>query len=201
MRISKALTEAGGNFARPTRYKALIVPPPSLIIDFINSEKLDLLCKTFQIPSVNNEAYEIKIKGQIVKIPGRTNQSKELTLTFYVDDAYSVRKLFQDWIEGLDKRFQGKRNLQTSAMITLDDKYGFITLSALNYTETETPIIFFFEDVYPTSVGELEFDTSNKDSITELSVTFAYSRFNTHNIANKSINAIEGLDDTFNGVN
>jgi len=198
MRISHTLAQAGGNFARPTKYGAIIIPPASMVST--ETSNLDVLCKTATVPGVINEPYEIKIKGQNVKIPGRTNQNKELTLTFYIDDAYTTRKLFQDWIEGLDQRFSGPRNGASEAMIVSNDKYGHITLIGRNFNETIDQIVFMFEDVYPTSVGEIEFDTSNKDSVFEISVTFAFSRFITDNLANHDINGVENLDDTFNGV-
>jgi len=195
MRISSTLMQAGGNFARPTKYSMILtVPVP---IRNIYGESLDVLCKNIQAPGIINESYEIKIKGQTLKIPGRTQQTQEITIVFYVDEKYKIRKLFQDWILGLDNRNPVKRSNGNASIINTRDFYGELELIGRDFAETTNkPVSFRFENVFPISIGELEFDSTNKDSLSEISVTFAYSRYNTFNELSNDL-----LDDIDSNIN
>jgi hypothetical protein len=168
MKISKALSTAGGNFARPTKYNMLLTVPSSLA--GISGITYDVLCKTIQKPSEVQEPYEIKLKGHTLKVPGRTNQSQELTVTFYVDEFYTIHTMLHKWVQKTDDL-----NLMG---FSSDDKFGSIELIARDFNETgAAPARFIFEDVFPLNIGEIDYNTSDKDTISEISVTFAYSRY------------------------
>ncbi len=197
MRISSTLSNAGGNFARPTKYNMILSLPGSLRSTFGN--ELDVLCKTSQLPAIMNEPYEIKLKGHPIKIPGRTTQTQEITVSFYVDDEFKIRKLFQDWIYAMDNRATVARNSQTESLLNQDDRYGEIELIGRDYYEsTKKPIQWKFEKVYPTNIGELDFNTEDKDAISEISITFAYYRYNTDTPSSKE--SIENLDNDLNKI-
>jgi len=197
MRISSTLSQAGGNFARPTKYSMILSLPTPLRTVF--GDSLDVLCKTVQAPGITNEPYEIKIKGHTIKIPGRTNQNQEIQITFYVDEDYKVRKMFQDWILSLDNRTPVARSGRNAIMAKNKDYYGELELIGRDFTETsDKTISFMFEDVYPINVGELDFDTSGKDTISEITITFAYSRYNTKN--KYSSDFIENTDADINNI-
>ena len=61
MRISTALYQAGGNFARGTKFSIIINTPPRL--NSIYSKYYDVLCKTTGIPTVTHTPIEMKVKG------------------------------------------------------------------------------------------------------------------------------------------
>jgi len=199
MRISKALSTFAGNFARPTKYNAIITFPSALSINPDSGNQLDVLCKTITSPSAQNDTYDIKIKGHTLKLPGRTNQSQEISVTFYVDEYYTVKGMFQDWIHGIDNRSTIARNGPSSGLVSASKgapnaRYGNIVLIGRDFIESpKQPIVFEFEDVFPTSVSELPFDTAGKDSVLELTVTFAYYRALT--TINGMKESIENLDD------
>jgi len=181
MRISSTLTRAGGNFARPTKFTMILTPPSNLGTTL--GDTLDVLCKNVASPDINNESYEIRIKGHPIKIPGRTIQNQELNITFYVDEYYKTKQFFQNWIHGIDNRNPVPRNNDTSGLVdsiknSPYNAYGTIELIGRDFDETVgKPISFIFENVFPTAVSGIEFDTSNKDSISEMNVTFSYYRF------------------------
>jgi len=197
MKISSTLINAGGNFARPTKYSMILTIPVSLRSAFGN--QLDVLCKSVQAPAITNESYEIKVKGHPVKIPGRTIQTNEITITFYVDEKYNTRKLFQDWILGLDNRSPVARSTKTAQIINSKDFYGSLELIGRDYHETTSkPISWNFENLFPINIGEIEFSTTDKDSLSEVTITFAYSRFNTHSSFSNDV--IEDLDNNLNSL-
>jgi hypothetical protein len=176
MKISNTLFNAGQNFARPTKYSAIITTPP-IITTFIGNE-LNVLCKSINMPPINNEVYELKVKGHPVKLPKRTIQNQEITITFYVDEGYRVKKIFQDWIEILDDRFNVPGINEFPDTLPIEEKYGFLTLIPQNFYETpHAPIKMSFENVFPISVGDLTFDGSDKDSTQQLTVSFGYYRY------------------------
>jgi hypothetical protein len=181
MKISSTLYDAGKNFARPTKYSAIITPPEGILTFFDNT--LDVLCKSVTIPQTTNEVYEIKVKGHPVKLPKRSIQNQEVSMTFYVDEGYKVRQVFLDWIEMLDDRFPVMGENPSPNKLPIKEKYGTLKIIAQDFYETEitddnkAPLTLDFENVFPTSVGDLTFDGSDKDNIHQLTVTFGYYRY------------------------
>jgi len=197
MKISSTLIQAGGNFARPTKFSLILTLPIELRTRY--GHKMDILCKTTQIPSITNESYEIKVKGHPIKIPKRTHQTQEITFSFYVDESFDVRKIFQDWIYALDDRNPVARNYRTTNLLNSDNlsKFGTIELIGRDFFETSGKVITWrFEDVFPTSVGDIGFDVTAKDTITEFDVTFAFSRYLTDTAISK-----ENIEDLDSGIN
>jgi hypothetical protein len=176
MRLSTTLYGSGSNFARPTKYNAVITLP-LLEGNLVSSHTLDVLCKSIVMPSTNNTSQEIKVKGQTVKLPKRSNQVQEITVTFYVDEGYRIHELFHRWINNLDDRFLIPGNTEAPDTKLYNEKYGTILLTALDFYEAKVPISLAFEDVYPMNVSELTMDGTDKDNIHQLTVTFAYYRY------------------------
>jgi len=174
VKISDTLSQYGGNFARATKYNILLSPPTS----FVQYNKIfDVLGKSIQVPSITNTPIEFKIHGQNVKLPGRTQQQQEITITFYVDEALKIRNLFQDWIYALDPRNPVNKNVNSYAMGSKKDYYGNLTIIAKNFEENTDLSLYMFENIFPINVGEISYGSADKDTIPELTVTFAYYRF------------------------
>ncbi len=192
MRISSTLSQVAGNFARPTKYSVIVTPPFALREVYGN--KLDVLCKGTSLPEITVESQEIKIKGHPIKIPKRVHQNQEITLTFYIDEKYDIRSLFQNWIYALDDRNPVARNLQSSLLSDTNNKFGELTLIARDFNETTSrPIQWIFEDAFPISISDIEFSSDNKDAISEMSVTFGYTRYLTHTTTSREYQETEGL--------
>jgi len=194
MLISDTLTQFGGNFARPTKYNILLSTPSTLNQD---NKIFDILGKSVSIPPINNTPIEFKIKGQNVKLPGRTQQEQTITIVFYVDEGLKLRNLFQDWIYALDNRNVVPRNINSQSIVqgNISDKYGNLTVIATSFDEKEQMSLYMFENIFPISVGELNYSGADKDAILELTVTFAYYRFITKGDFEENI---EGLDNFLN---
>ena len=173
MKISSTLIKAGGNFARPTKFSLLLSVPSRL--RKIHGETFDVMCKATGIPEITNESYEIKIKGHPIRIPGRSIQTQEISITFYLDEDYKLRKLFQDWIYSLDKLSPVDNQFIANSYT---DMFGEMELIGRDYNEsTKKPIKWKFENVFPVNTGTIDFDTTGKDTVSEFTITFAYSRF------------------------
>ena len=175
MKLQNRLTALGQQFARPTRFTVSVMRP-AIIMDGSEAERgIDILCKAINIPEVTHTPLEMVFKGHTLKIPVRTQQAQTVTMTFYVDERYEFRRIFQEWIDILDNRYYAPGSHPPAVYNT--EKYGSIIVHARDYDETPAEVSsFFFEGVYPISISDIEYSASDKDTIVEYSVTFAFFR-------------------------
>jgi len=175
MKLQNKLNVAGQQFARPTRFTVTVVRP-SYIQDGSEAERsIDILCKAINIPEVTHTPLEMVFKGHTLKIPVRTQQAQTVTMTFYVDERYEFRRIFQEWIDILDNRYYAPGNYPPA--VTNTEKYGTIIVHARDYDESPAEITSnYFEYVYPITLSDIEYSSSDKDTIMEFSVTFAFFR-------------------------
>jgi hypothetical protein len=176
-RISSTLYEVGGNFARPTKFTAMVHFPPGLMPS-LEPNQIDILCKAINAPSLQNIYQEIKVKGHTVRVPIRSEYTKEIALTFYIDEWFQVKKIFEEWLKSLDSRFFNEDECADD--IPPEDKYGSITLIGQDYLETGVsphPIQIDYSQVFPINISDMNFSSEDKDNVMELSVTFAYQNY------------------------
>jgi hypothetical protein len=177
MRISDTLSSVAGNFARPTKFNVLITPPSGLKGGGEFEKTVDILAKSVEVPEIIMSPIELTFKGHQLKYPARVNQTQSFSVTFYTDEYYNIRKMFTNWISILDNRYYVGRSNDTANLVDSSEKYGNMMIIARDFNEKEKPMVFMFENVFPTNIGNITFDSSDKDSIIETTVTFAYYRF------------------------
>ena len=177
--VNHTIHQYGRDLTRPTKFNITLNLPESLEIpDDKNrfSNVLNVLAKNFSIPGIKNDPIEIKYKGQSILIPGRTNFEQTFTLTFYSDEPQIIRTAMDIWIREMDTElisknktnFKGKENfLRTGTML----------IESLNFEENAAKKKFKFFNLYPTNVQELQFNTDSPSTVSEITVTFAYSHF------------------------
>ena len=172
MKIQNKLNIHGGEFARPTKYTVMVMRPQ--LLETGEEISLDVMCKAVNIPETTHTPVEMTFKGHPIKIPGRTNQAQTVSMTFYLDERYNTRNIFQEWIDFLDNRYYAGH---TPAPDYNLDKYGTIRVLARDYRESGDIVEEFnFENVFPLSISDLEYSAADKDTIMEFTVTFAYYR-------------------------
>lgn len=172
MKISEALNLAGGNFARPAKFTAIVIPPIAL-----QDTSFDVMCKTVQVPETVMETIPLMFKGHTLNIPGRVNQSKDLVITFYLDEFHMLRQIFYDWIAGIDKRFYGAKSDRSREIY--DNLFeGQLVLITRDFAETlNEPMNYVFEGLYPINVQGVEFNTAGTNEVMEFTVTFDFYKF------------------------
>jgi len=196
MKIQNKLNIYGGEFARPTRYTAMVMRPP--LLETGEEILVDIMCKAVNIPETTHTPVEMTFKGHPIKIPGRTNQAQTVTMTFYLDERYNTRNIFQEWIDFLDNRYYAGN---TPAPNFNTEKYGQIIVLARDYNETGDIVEEFnFENVFPLSISDLEYSAADKDTIMEFTVTFAYYRMVNNPWLQGMLDASDSNLDTF-GLN
>jgi ribosomal protein L1 len=192
--ISDTLSQAGGNFARPTKYNIVLSTPPALSQ---YNKVFDILGKSVSVPDVTNTPIEFKIKGQNVKIPGRTQQTQEVQITFYLDEGLKIRNLFQDWLYSLDPRSPVPMNTNSYNLKQNRERFGNLVVLAQDFKEENSVSAYMFEGVFPTNVGSIEYSSADKDTVIELTVTFSYYRFITQGDFTENIDDYDNFLDTF----
>jgi len=175
MKITETLNSYLGNAARPTKFNIIVNRPQMLADNF--DRAVDVLAKNVTVPPITMETIDMKIKGHNLRIPGRVNQTQEITVRFYVDEKYQIRQIFQDWIAAMDPRYYGAKN-ENNKSWKGQDTYGQMLVIARDYEESnDKPMVYAFDGIYPISVGEMEYSADAKDTVMELEVTFAFYRF------------------------
>jgi hypothetical protein len=155
MRISDTLAAVGGNFARPTKFNVLITPPSGLKGGGEFEKTVDILAKSVEIPEITMTPIELTFKGHQLKYPGRVNQTQTFTVTFYTDEYYNIRKMFTNWISILDNRYYVGRSNDTANLVDSNEKYGNMMVIARDFKEEEKPMVFMFENVFPTNISNI----------------------------------------------
>ncbi len=187
-KISGILDIAGGNLARPTMFSANLMPPPDVAGMFPQSST-DVLCKTIKIPDTTVEPIELKFKGHPLLIPGRTNQTQTIEITFYLDEGHQLRNMMAAWISGMDDRYYAVADGASSAMSESRDWYGSIIINSMDFEESSITQSYYVENIFPTSVEGPDYDSSGIGNVTEFTVSFALYR-----VMNDSSNSFDSYD-------
>lgn len=160
---------------------------------------LTLLCKSAAIPSSTQGVAEVPFRGRVLKLPGdRTYDS--WTATFYNDSRFSIRSVFEGWINLINK---GDGNV---GQISPQQIFKDITVRQLNKVGssrtgvnadfldlTKTTDQLFPNEVegdaantlreytlfgaFPTSVSQITLGFDQNDQVEEFDVEFQYQYF------------------------
>ena len=172
--VEKIRAAADGAFAKGNRYNVNIIPPAFMSGGNDVKEKLQYLCESVSLPTKGLASTPHDIYGPPREIPYRETFT-EAALSFIVDDAFTVRKFFDEWQTKII-------NPTTNNSNYYDDYVGTIKIKRL-----KNDAINFFSDpayhvelveAYPSLVGEILLGHAQGNEVLRLSVTFKYRRWN-----------------------
>lgn len=88
-----------GSGQRPWKYKVSIDLPTPLIkvAGVLYNKTLDILCKAAQIPEITTKVNQVGFDGRLVSIPSVLEFNNTISMTFYVDEASTTRRLMEYW--------------------------------------------------------------------------------------------------------
>ena len=151
----------------------------------VSPDIITLLCKSAALPSSSQGVAEVPFRGRVLKLPGdRTYDA--WTATFYNDADFSIRSLFEGWINLINKGDanigqinpnQIFRNIQVNQLKKIiNDSPNTETTSA---TKTPEDIIrtYTLNGAFPTSVSAITLGYDQNDQIEEFDVEFQYQYF------------------------
>jgi hypothetical protein len=157
-------------------------------------ESITLLCKSAALPSSSQGVAEVPFRGRVLKLPGdRTYDA--WTATFYNDADFSIRSLFEGWINLINKGDanigqlnpinifrnievnQLKKSINNSP--NTPTPLGVTPTSTTSTTPTNSDILrsYILNGAFPTSVSAITLGFDQNDQIEEFDVEFQYQYF------------------------
>lgn len=133
----------------------------------LNLRDVQLLCASCVLPGVNIDTVAVRQFGESYQMPNDKTYGT-LSSTFYVDNHFLVKKMFDEWANKIMNResrtFEFYDNYTTQATITVFDKYGYP-----HYEMT-------LEGAYPKSINDVQLSQDNHDFM-KVDITWAYRRW------------------------
>jgi hypothetical protein len=168
---------AAEGFAKGNRYNVTIVPPAFLASAAVKAmpEKLQYLCEAISLPTKGIASNPQKIYGPPREIPyGET--FTEAALSFILDDAFNVKRFFDQWQKHIINPENGNVNHYWNDII------GTINIVRLENDATDfsggsDKYNVELREAYPSAVGEIALGHSQGTDILKLSVTFKYRKW------------------------
>ena len=167
------LRNVAGGLAKGQRYAVTFTKIPAGLPS-ATVGKLPYLCESVSIPTKSLAGVPHDIYGPPREMAYRETFT-EAVLSFIVDDAFTVRKFFDEWQTKII-------NPTTNNSNYYDDYVGTIKIKRL-----KNDAINFFSDpayhvelveAYPSLVGEILLGHAQGNEVLRLSVTFKYRRWN-----------------------
>ena len=180
--------------ARTNRFEVIITPPRINQKKDI-SELSSLFCEVSNLPPLNINVKPFKIYGPNHQRPvGSDYGGDGLSMTFHLDSKMSIKRYFDDWMEGIVTRDTYNVNYQTNYVTSIllrqlrpSEGLDSIDGSNLNQNGQTFPLkINPFEDkddimyeielleAFPRSMNIVEFNNSAQNQTQRLTVVFAY---------------------------
>ena len=153
------INEFKANFAeplRPTLYSVEIQGLP---------EKLKFVCKIAQLPGKTITPIIIPYSGHEIKIAGDLT-FEDLNLTIILDTDMNIKTDIEDWMEEIRQSFSSGGQTPN-----LYKREAFIIQKDSADAEIFT---YHFFGMWPTVLDPVELGFDNRDTLAEMTVTFAY---------------------------
>lgn len=101
-KLTDFIGQMTSGMARTNRYSVVLTLPQLIAgnIHASNVEKMQLLCDSITIPSLNVNTVQIRTFGEVREMPTEFNYDP-LQLTFYVDGDMQVKRIFDVWIKSV----------------------------------------------------------------------------------------------------
>ena len=160
------------SFLSPTGFKFQIQKLPHV----------NYFCTSADIPDITLGQVDQENIFIRIPVPGDKLQFSPLNLAFSIDEDMKNFKEIYDWLIGLvyPDNFQQRANLQ-SALQQRNEKSGLVYSDGsmvITTAQYQPNILIKFIDLYPISIGGLEFSTQSTDiEYLQGSVSFNYRKY------------------------
>lgn len=153
--------------ARVNRFEVLIQPPPNVTTNYLEFNKVSLLCEISNFPPLNLSVKPFKIFGPSYQRPITSEYGGDgISMTFHVDRQMKVKRFFDDWIETVVNRNNFTVAYQSEYATT-------ISIRQLDEAENVTYEIELLE-AFPRSITLMDLNHSAQNQTHRLNVIFAY---------------------------
>ena len=170
--IDKLRTKIGG-FAKGNRYNVTFAGLPTGLSTAVN-ENLQYLCESVSLPTKGIASNAHDIYGPPREIPYRETFT-EAALSFILDDAFTVKRFFDDWQKNIIDPETGNVNYWNNFVATI-----YISeVKAALFADATDKYKIELREAYPSAVGEIALGHTQGGEILRLSVTFKYRKWMT----------------------
>ena len=174
--IANMNTNVGG-FARPTKYEVWIFPPRAIHKREI-SDQLTLQCVAIEMPGHDLQSqtrqHASEPEREIVQYH---DYEGTIDATFLLSHDLREKSFFEKW-QSLAV------NKDTHKARYYDDYIGTMYISQLS--SEQISYTMKAEEVYPATIGTIEYSADSTDEVAELTVKFAYHQWRNLNVADHS---------------
>lgn len=189
--IQNKFHEILGDAARLSKF-TFCLPPVTGSADII--DHLVYSVKSLTLPTVEHTHIDFKHKGRPIPIRGTTKFSQQFTVTFYLNEAHSNKRFFEDWIIMMEQRhyYYNPRhaNQQHREMHGLPQGgnpppfmtwYNVTTwIEQWDFDGMKPMAMYEIFNVFPIKVDAPTYSYDAVGQIGEFTVTFAYSHYKLH---------------------
>jgi hypothetical protein len=191
MKTADIVSQLAPGMARTSRFAILLSPPAYATENMgrsnANLQKVLLFCDSVSLPGLNVNTNPTRTFGEVREIPNEFNY-EPITATFYVDADMYTKKMFDNWILGI-------QYAETRAFRYYDDYISEMRIFVHDTKDNERYVVNLYE-VYPKSIGAIQLDYANTQ-IMKVTITFQYkywrSEKNDMAMITKNINSNGGF--------
>jgi len=180
--IQTFLSQTNQSLAREAHFEMMLNPPSSVKG---SAQSINLLCTSAQQPNRRIETNSTKRLGYGIDMPYATGTNfSNLDLMFYCDASGNILELLQSWINLVMPSYSGSGAM----LLNYHDSYiGQGTLTQFGQ-DGGTIMTTTFKDIFPVSVGPINFSWAATDSLVLVPASFAYTYYSTTNPVNFNTN-------------
>lgn len=160
------LDEFRSNFipSSPALFELSVSAPANVAGAYGNHMKYT--CHTAQIPSRVLATVDRRPYGQVRKV-AFDRVEEALTVSIRLSEGFPERTFLESWFDTI---------YNTERVAYYDSYIGNATLTKYSVDGT-VEATYYFEEVYPTSLGQIEFDWDSTDNSYSFSVDFAFHQW------------------------
>lgn len=184
-----------GGGARPSLFEVTLSIPLAFIVDpalaagpFNPADAvrdIPFMCKSAGIPASTVAAIEVPYFGRKVKYAGNRT-FPEWTITIINDENFNIRKMFENWLAGINTHETNVRTFTetASAVGTGVGALGGYQTSARvkQYGKRGQSVVlreYEFVNLFPTEISPIELNWGSENEIEEYTVTLQYDFWRT----------------------
>ena len=181
--ISQFKSALVGGGARPNLFEVELTTLPTGIA--WNANNFRFMAKAAALPAQNIAAIDVPFRGRIFKVAGdRTIDT--WTVTIINDESFELRNAFEQWTELIAKLDNNLGATNPDSYMTNATVFQLgrgSTKSSKDSTGSQNAVLkeYTFQNIFPTTVGEIALSYDTGDTIEEFDVEFQVQSLNLNN--------------------
>lgn len=143
------------------------------------TQSVPMLVKSSNIPSRGHKTIDLKYQGRVIPVRGQVAYSNDWKCTFYLTADHKIKKIFEDWINGLDEKthFESKIQGDLASVINAHARTGYavdMKIKQLDFMESKETCGYILHGVFPYEVSDISLDYSGPGELETVDISFKY---------------------------